>query len=405
VPAIAGAAIMGFVFLMFAANYFLTILESSGVGSKEVTWYSEPILDNAWKVVYFGWLMGLWCAPAYFLSRVMLTGHPSIWHKMAIPLLVVWVGYPISQLSSLSTTSIWLPIVPDVFVRLLQRPLVTLSFFALSLLNLALFAVGLKWAFLTKEEWEYLFIGSPIMVLTLFVYARLIGRLAFGLRFTRGLFEPREKKPKAEKKDAEATRSPRQTEERDEPRFTQPSELPPIQTADEEDSTGYDVLIKDDPLPSVMKKKRLKAEAVEPEPERVEAPGAEPTFSLEPDPPPAKPKRKRKPAPASAVERSREWSDEDDEETTAYGVHEAEVIPEETTPKEVVKPREEEMRLLRRDDRAKPPKQLWGPDLLAFLVHPGTISAFLIATFLCTAAGTMVRIARYFNPIEDASPD
>ena len=50
VPALAGSVICGFFFLMFASHYFLTIMESTGVGAKEVTWFSEPILDNAWTM-------------------------------------------------------------------------------------------------------------------------------------------------------------------------------------------------------------------------------------------------------------------------------------------------------------------------------------------------------------------
>ncbi|HEV3386295.1 MAG TPA: hypothetical protein VG097_15850, partial [Gemmata sp.] len=86
VPALAGSVIIGFVFLMFASHYFLTIMESTGVGAKEVTWFSEPILDNAWKLAYMSWLVGLWLGPAYFIGRAVTAGMDSVWWKLAIPL-------------------------------------------------------------------------------------------------------------------------------------------------------------------------------------------------------------------------------------------------------------------------------------------------------------------------------
>ena len=45
-PALAGAAIFSFVFILFLANYYLTVLEGTATGAKHVTWLSEPIIDN-----------------------------------------------------------------------------------------------------------------------------------------------------------------------------------------------------------------------------------------------------------------------------------------------------------------------------------------------------------------------
>jgi hypothetical protein len=51
-PALAGSVIFGFLFLMYLCHYYLTVLESTGAGAKEVTWISEPITDNFWKLEY-----------------------------------------------------------------------------------------------------------------------------------------------------------------------------------------------------------------------------------------------------------------------------------------------------------------------------------------------------------------
>src|SRR5687768_8867555 len=103
-PALAGAAVFCFVFLLFACNYYLTVLESTGAGGKEVTWVAEPMLDNAWKLVYLGWLFGLWFGPAYLIGRAA-TANAAPWVTLAIPLAVLWILYPISQLSSLASSS------------------------------------------------------------------------------------------------------------------------------------------------------------------------------------------------------------------------------------------------------------------------------------------------------------
>ena len=79
VPALAGSVIFGFLFALFAAHYYLTVLQSTGSGSKEVVWVSEPILDNFWKVFYLAWLIGLWFGPAWLLSRKLAADTDAVW--------------------------------------------------------------------------------------------------------------------------------------------------------------------------------------------------------------------------------------------------------------------------------------------------------------------------------------
>ena len=362
VPALVGAVIFGFAFLLYAAHYYLTVLESTGAGAKDVTWVSEPITDNSWKLWYMLWLVGLWLGPAYFIGRAMTTGTDATWLRLAIPLGVFWLCYPVSQLSSLSASTIWLPLVPDVFARLAQKPSLVLGFLLLSAPVLAVFGLGFKWAFLTEDKWPLLFIGAPLMIVSGLLYARLIGRLAFALRFTKSLFPAKKKKPKPT-----AEQEKPATEEMM-PTLAQPDELPPINTLEGE-LIGYNVLMEDD-VPK-RPRKRIRAEAVETEPV---------------------------PEPGSQPKRGGEWTDEDGD-AMPYGVHAAEVVPEEKIPEEVVKPRADEIALLDRSDVPRKPRRVWGPELLAFLAQPGTISAIVIASGLCFVVGVMVRVARAFNPV------
>jgi len=378
--------VFGFVFVLYMADYYLTIIESTGTGAKEVTWYPGETLQNFWKFWYMLWLFGLWMGPGYLIARSIAGSGSAEWLKLGLPVAILWLLYPISQLSSLSASTIWLPLTPDVFARLAQKPTVTLGFYALSIPVLVLFALGVKWTFLMKGEWELLALGVPLLVLALFLYARLIGRLAFVLAFTKPLLERRKKKPqpdpeskKSNAREAEVT-----------PTITQPRDLPPIQTVEGE-LTGYDVHFDDTPRP----KKRVKAEVIEHE------------ESLHPPPLPVRPKPVPPPLPASEVDgeqgRPRGYlgdEEEEEEPEMAYDMHDVEVIPRETTPRELVEPKKDEVRLLSRDDVPKQPIAAWGPELLVFLRQIGTITAFIIASGLCFVVGVMVRIARDYNPVE-----
>src|SRR5262245_56486444 len=156
VPALAGCVIFGFVFALFAAHHYLTAVQSTGSGSRDVVWSSEPILDHFWKVFYLAWLIGLWLGPAYLIGRAYTSGSDSAWLRLAVPLAVFWVCYPVSQLSSLSASTIWLPLQADVFARLVQKPGVVLGFYLISAVVLAVFGVAFKWVFLTAGQYELL---------------------------------------------------------------------------------------------------------------------------------------------------------------------------------------------------------------------------------------------------------
>ena len=370
VPALVAIAVFGFVFSIFAAQHYLTVLQSTGSGAKQVTWPSEPFIDNFWKVFYLGWLIGLWLGPAWFLGRAFATGSELPWMRYAVPLSVFWICYPISQLSSLSGPSIWLPFHHDVFGRLARKPDVLIGFFGLSGAILVAFGLGFHWTFNSKD-FMWLFVGAPLFVVAALMYARLLGRLAFALMFTRSILNrKKKKKPRTEEaSDASEPRTtfagepPARNEVAEEEEFMQPSELPPLQTPDDPALSGYDVKFEDDhPRP----RKRVRAESATREPQGADA---------------------------------RPPSEEDG--PTAYGVHAPEVEPEHRAPAEVVKPSAIEMRLIGREDAPKPPKQVWNAELLVFLAQPTTIGNIVLLTVMLMLVGAVVRLAREFNPAAD----
>jgi hypothetical protein len=366
VPALAGCAITGFVFALFAAHYYLTVLESTGSGAKRVAWPSEPFVDHFWKPFYLAWLMGLWLGPAWLLGRTVAADAGAAWPRFAVPLVVLWVCYPVSQLSSLGGPTIWLPLHPGVLAKLTRRPVVAVGFLGLSALTLALFGVALQWTFFTGG-FVWLFLGSPVLVLAWLVYARLLGRVAYSLMFTKSY--PGRRKKKRARNDAEGGEAVRRPsaggaeEPEPEAAFAQPSDLPPVVTPDEGPLTGYDVKF-DAPPP--VRKKRVVAEVAAPHPE-----------------------------PAAGTRVS---SDEDDD-TTPYGVNAAEVQPEDRAPPVVIKPSADEMRLLDRSDAPRPVKQVWTGEVFAFLGQPETWVVVVTLSAMCVVFGGMVRVARTFNPV------
>jgi hypothetical protein len=358
IPALAGSVVFGFVFLLFAAHHYLTVVQSAGSGAREVVWLSEPILDHFWKVFYLAMLLGLWFGPAYFIGRAATVGDPNPWVRLAVPLAVLWLCYPVSQLSSLGGPTIWLPLDPGTFSRLARKPGVVLGFYLITAPVLAVFGVGFKWAFQTAGQFELLMIGVPLVVLSGLVYGTLIGRLAFALRFTRPLFAGKKRK----QRDADEAA---------------PLPTPPV--AADAPLTGFDLRDDDEPA---RPRKRVRAVAADED---------------EPRPKPPAPKRPPKPG----LEKTRTWTDEDDD-ATPYGVGVPVVEPEQVAPKEVVKPTESELRLYSREGAPKPPKVVWAPEVLSFLGQSSTWSVVVILSGMGLAFGVMIRIARAFNPVAGA---
>lgn len=367
VPALVGSVVFGFLFALYLAHHYLTVLQSTGAGARHVAWLSEPILDHFWKVFYLAWLIGLWLGPAWLLGRKFAGGAGPLWLKFAVPLAVFWLLYPVSQLSSLSGPTIWLPLVPGVVDRLARKPAVVLGFLVLSGGVLALFGLGFYWVYLA-DGIERLVIGCPVLVLSVYLYARLLGRLAFVLAFTKSVFDAKPKKKKRKAADDEVRTAAAAAVSHDEEGdggFVQAKDLPPIQTPDEGPLTGYDVRFEDAP-PAPKPRKRVVAEVVDPDPESELRPKRRPRFA--------------------------------DDEDEPYEMHLPEVAPEERIPDEVVRPKESELRLVSKDDSGRPPTAAWTGELLAFLAQPETLAAIGMLSMFCFAAGGMVRIARAFNP-------
>jgi hypothetical protein len=370
VPTLVACVLAGFVLAMFGSHYYLTVLQTTAAGARRVTWLVEPILDHFWKMFYLGWLLALWLGPAWLLGQALARAKAAPWLGYAVPLAVLWVCYPVSQMSSLTGSSIWLPLHTAVFRRLVRRPGTFLGFLALSGITLGAAAVGFWGAFLAPSL-GWLFAGVPLFVISGLIFARLIGRLSFALAYTRPVFSSKRKKrsPRPLKSTAQPT-DPDDADARNqgpEELFVQPSDLPPITTPDEGPLTGYDVTFDQRPVRRV---KRVRAEAIPAVPE------------VQPSAP-------------------RPAQDEDD--CTPYGVGQAEVVREEPTHRVVCEPSADEMRLLNRDDAPEPPTRVWTWEVLTFLSDGSTIQVVVMLSGMCGVLGGLVRLARSLSPVSGDS--
>lgn len=385
VLALAGLAAVGFVFALFAANAFLTVLQGTAAGAKSVEWQREPITEHFWKVFYLAWLILLWMAPTTVISRRIGAAVNMEFLGYVIPLFVFWIIYPVSQMSSLSGSSIWIPLRKDVFARLVQKPSVVLWFYLLSGVVIALTGLAGHWTFGDTSLIVFVF-GVPLLIACWLLYSRLLGRLAFVLSFVRPYSTQKKGKrnPKFEGRppgESDIERQARRGRE-DRRRVHQPSDQAPLQTPLEGPLQGYDVRfedeVNDDPPPEPETHRRRPSSKEEPLSDEEELARLAAEWRR------------------SRMDRSRRWEAEDDDDAP-YDAHAPEMQPDERAPKELLTPKASEMELIARREPKKP-ERAWTWDLTYFLSEPGSMAVIAWLSILMAILGGLVRLARACYP-------
>jgi hypothetical protein len=198
--------IIGVIVAAYASRCFLLVVEDTAAGNDEVVWPDEPFLDWFGKVFYLGSIVAVWLLPAIVIGRLAASLFPGENPAVVTAAVVAgffWLVFPVTILSTLSSTSRWSPFRPAV-VRLMARAFgSTLAFYFVSGLLLAgctaLVVVGLA-------TWVLLPVGAVAVGTTLLVYARLLGRLAWKLN---QLVPAATAKPEPEQRPRPARRKPR----------------------------------------------------------------------------------------------------------------------------------------------------------------------------------------------------
>lgn len=178
---LAASVMAGIATLCFASRCVLVIVQETGLGQDEVMWPSEPYVDWLGHAVQCLELVGIWLAPAALTARLLR--HMWLPEDAALRVLLLagpglWLFFPIGLLSSLSAESRWVPFRWAIFVRFVRVTPAAMIFYFLTALLLAVGVVPWYYALFGGKGF-LLPVAAAISAVVLFLYSRLLGRLAW----------------------------------------------------------------------------------------------------------------------------------------------------------------------------------------------------------------------------------
>lgn len=177
----AASIMVGVGVLAYAARCVLVIVQETGLGQDEIIWPSEPIQDWLGHAVQFIELLGIWLAPAALAGRLLR--HVWLPDDGALRVLLLagpglWLFFPIGLLSSLSSQSRWVPFRWTIFLCFLRAAPAAIVFYIIT--GILLSAAVLPWYYaLFGGRAALLPVAAGVSAAVLFIYARLLGRLAW----------------------------------------------------------------------------------------------------------------------------------------------------------------------------------------------------------------------------------
>lgn len=181
VVSLAASIMVGVCVLAYAARCLLVVVQETGLGQDEIVWPNEPYVDWLGHAVQLLELLGIWLAPAALTARLLR----NVWlpDEGALRVLLLagpglWLFFPIGLLSSLSAESRWVPFRWTIFLCFLRVTPSALGFYFLTALVLG--AAVVPWYFaLFGGRGVLLPIAAIVSAVVLFIYGRLLGRLAW----------------------------------------------------------------------------------------------------------------------------------------------------------------------------------------------------------------------------------
>jgi hypothetical protein len=201
--------LVGVCVLAFAARCVLAVIQETASGQDEIVWPDEPYVDWLGHAVLFLELLGIWLVPSALTARLLR----EVWlpENGALRVLLLagpglWLFFPIGLLSSLSALSRWTPFRWAIVLRLVRvAPAALVVYFLTAIL---LCAAVVPWYYALFRGRGYLLpVAAGVAAFVLFVYARLLGRLAFMIQRLRSTERTsaqakarKEKPPHSEKK-------------------------------------------------------------------------------------------------------------------------------------------------------------------------------------------------------------
>jgi hypothetical protein len=197
VPLLALGMISLYIVAVFASHYFLTLVECTAHGQRQVQWPSEAFLEWVTKPLHLGWMAGLYLLPAVLLSAGAARVSPYL--AIAAWSLAFAMLFPIGALSAFIANSVWTPFHPKAIALLLMKPALTLGFYFIGVTARVVGLGGVFLAIFSKElGWGGAIVGGLLASFAWFAYACSLGRLLFAVTYTAPPPRKRRKKKKAE---------------------------------------------------------------------------------------------------------------------------------------------------------------------------------------------------------------
>lgn len=240
---IVAATIAAFFVWAFACHCFMSVIEETAAGNRDVSYPDDPYSDWIWKGWYLAWLVAVWVAPALLLAYIVSPAFAERWRGPAYVLVAAgafWLAFPLSLLSSLAAESRLTVLHGGVLARLVRRPGTWLAFLLLSALAVLPAAGAIAWEFFGNHL-ASLLVAPLVVAASVFLYARLAGRLAQILQLVK-LPKRHKKKLKRNARRTNAIQTTDPWHVPEEPAtFVQPTRLPGLPTPFEGEVLGYDV--------------------------------------------------------------------------------------------------------------------------------------------------------------------
>lgn len=177
----AASIMFGVCVLAYAARCVLVVVQETGLGQDEIVWPNEPYTDWLGHAVQFFELLGIWLAPAAMTARLLREAWLPNESALRVLLLAgpgLWLFFPIGLFSSLSAQSRWVPFRWTIFRCFLRIAPAALRFYILTALLLSVAVVPWYYA-LFGNRTVLLPVAALVSAMVLFIYARLLGRLAW----------------------------------------------------------------------------------------------------------------------------------------------------------------------------------------------------------------------------------
>jgi hypothetical protein len=161
--------------LSFTGHSFLDVFVDTAAGNDEVRWSKDPYHDWLFQFVFLVWLVAVWTVPATFLLKFLELPRPLFFVSLAG---LLWLVFPVTLLSSLSAASSLVIFRGLILGLLLSHPGTLFRFYASTAPILAVCGF-LAYVGVLGDYSVPLIPAAAAGAIGVFLYARLLGRLAW----------------------------------------------------------------------------------------------------------------------------------------------------------------------------------------------------------------------------------